>query len=89
MASRKRKRPELCAEVAQEAVKAYTSYLRAAVDILYASEFKHDLVTDESWEGHVGPDGQVVQVARMQNTRTVLALAEGVRLRRLDAADRE
>ena len=81
MASKKRTRLDDDQEVRSEAVEAYQSDLESAGDLLFRY-YKSYLLTDESW------DGQVAQVGRVQNVRTILALAEGVRLRRLDAASR-
>ena len=65
-----------------EAVKDYISDLDSAVHIFYRSNHRRDLETEESW------DGSDAKAGRTQNVRTILALAEGVRLRRLDAAGR-
>ena len=77
MASKKRKREDDDEEVRSEAVEDYISDLDSARHIFFRSEHAVDLLSSESVDG-----------GETQNVRTILALAEGVRLRRLDAAGR-
>lgn len=91
MASQKRKRPDGCDDATAEAVEAYIMDLKGAIHIFDRSAGSagvepglDTLVTDETWDAAEGSR----QVGRAQNVRTILALAEGVRLRRLDAASR-
>ena len=78
MASKKRKRLNDDDDVRSEAVEDYISDLNSALHIFFRCEHRTELHCSESGDG-----------GATQNVRTFLALAEGVRLRRLDAAGRE
>ena len=83
MASKKRKRADDDDDVRSEAVEDYISDLNSALHIFYRSEHRRELLTDT-----MHTEGAATTEAEAQNVRTILALAEGVRLRRLDAAGR-
>lgn len=83
MASKKRKRADDDDDVRSEAVEDYISDLNSALHIFYRYEHRTELLVDA-----IHTEGAATTEAEAQHVRTILALAEGVRLRRLDAAGR-
>ena len=66
----------------REAYETYLKDLCHASNIFYGDYYHTELIVDTTWDGEKGQPGAE------SNARTLLALAEGIRMRRLDAEGR-